>query len=229
VLRWRCVLAIGGLLVVLPTSAYARRAATFEQKSGIVAGFEQRTAHSDLSCYRVFISTADESWASLAFGALAPDESIEDFEARCPEAANGLAMMHRRGGSWGYEIDAGSDTSTCPLEPVPTRVALDLRACVRAYVYYGTSFLYRPRVLPVSAHAVLTRLRWRHWGRDAASAAATYDYVDAYAAFRVPVRVRASHLVWCGTKKVYERVRITPVTASHRDEVLRKGSGCGVE
>ena len=215
------LMVVVGLCALTAEAAYGARAPTAAEKTAILTAFG---SWSDESCYAIRVSTVDERWASVTFAAARDGESVVEYSERC-NPANGLAMMHLRSDGWKYETDAGTEMPACPLPGVPVEVGVDLDACLKAHVVYGTSFLYRPRTLPVSAHAVLTRLRWRNWGKETATATGVYDYADAHSKYRVRVRVRATRLGFCGERRTYRRVTIIPIEHAHRNEAIRRGNG----
>jgi hypothetical protein len=112
--------------VLLPAVALARRLANSHQHAAVVAA---AVAAHDINrpqgrCARVFISTANTSWASLDFPA-ATSGKPKDCLAL---SANGVSIFHFRRGKWHF-VTSGSSFLVCPPKGVPKSVAKDLRVC----------------------------------------------------------------------------------------------------
>jgi uncharacterized membrane protein len=101
-------------------AAGARRLAHGREKTAIVAAI--RRSHDigpsqTASCMRVYISTVNGNWATMQF---IPT-------GRCAsQAANGVAIVHRKHGRWKF-VTAGS-AFTCPIPGhIPSGVRRDLK------------------------------------------------------------------------------------------------------
>src|SRR5690348_15126870 len=114
----RLLLASALLVLALAGTALARRPATDAERAGMASalGFTPQ-------CVTAFVSTVDSS-----YGKLVPTNA-----SGCA-MADGFTVLRHVGGSW-VQAWAGSDYGACPIEGVPTRVALDLRACRKARAY----------------------------------------------------------------------------------------------
>jgi hypothetical protein len=214
----RCLLTLLALLAGLAfgerTTALADRPPSAEEASAILTDFG---ASSEPSCYDVRVSEVDPAWARVTFARALPDETPDEYLARC-NPSDGLTVRHNDSTSW-RSVTAGSDFYLCPIKGVPTDVALDLRICrrpERVLIPRGTSYVYRPRTLIQGAHGAYTHLRWHNWGKPSATATGVLEYEDAYTHFRARVRLRASARQQCRTRLVYLRLRVSGVRQHDR-------------
>jgi hypothetical protein len=74
----------------------------------------------------------------------------------------------------------------------------------------------RPRLLVYGPHAAIKNVRWRAWGEGVAYGRGTLDYSDFNDQFRTPVRVTASRIGRCGSKRTYRYVRVTLLNEGDR-------------
>jgi hypothetical protein len=122
----RGVLAVMCVVLLLPAVALARHLANKHQRTAVVnaAVAAHDINRSQGRCARVFISTANNSWASLDF----PAASTGKPQNCLAESANGISLFHLRGGRWRF-VTVGSSFHPCPPQGVPARVAHDLQVC----------------------------------------------------------------------------------------------------
>ena len=129
----------GLALSLVPGVAAAKRLADPEQKAAIVAALTSPKAQCfgsgsrrscgpaitrgiPLRCTRVYVSTVDSTWGS---------ESFLGGRSCLRWAANGIAIVRRVAGRWGF-VTSGSAFLRCPIRAanghgtVPNRVAKDL-------------------------------------------------------------------------------------------------------
>lgn len=107
------------LVALLAGTADARRPATKSEKRKIAEIF-----NAPPKCAKIFVSTVDEHWASYRFNAKKIDVSPCD-----QVAADGTAILRKRGGAWKF-VTAGSDFE-CPVPDTPPAVARDLQVRCR--------------------------------------------------------------------------------------------------
>jgi hypothetical protein len=206
-----CKLAAAGLcsaiLLAVPSPASASRPATAEEKAAVSAEYLASPA-----CSKVIVSERDPRYARWDFD---PIDETCDF----PGLDFGVA---RRDGTGWRDVGLESENDVCPTVPLPTEAGVELRACRRpsrhTYItnYLNGRALFKPRKLPHGAHSFLGPLRWRGWDSLVARARGVLDYSDRFATFKAPIRLRAYRVRFCGTRRVYTRLRLTFVRSADR-------------
>lgn len=101
----------------------------------------------------------------------------------------------------------------------------------RTYLLGLKGLRVKPTRLFHGAHSFLADVRWRRWGSTAARGRGVMVYDDAYLSLRAPIRLRASRVRLCGSKRTYQQARITFVRErDHRKYPALEGVrpyGCG--
>lgn len=196
------------LLLVMPATAGASRSATVEEAAAISAVYE-----TDPECSEIVVSERDSRYARWRF-------TVSD---ECEPLGDGFGIARRDdNGAWHDVYQASDPSDPCPVTPVPTEPGVELGACAKpsknAHIrnFATDRLVVKPRKLPHGAHSFLGRLRWRGWNRVVATASGVLDYEDRTASFKSKIRLRASRVRFCGTKRTYTRMSLTFVRAADR-------------
>jgi hypothetical protein len=210
-MNWNRGTALAILLVVFgaSTPASAARPATPAEKAVVSALYGTR-----VECSKVTVSTVDARFARWDF---APSET-------CEQTSNGFGIARQyTDGQWRDVYQASESSAACPTTPLPTKAGIELKACSKPSKHiYITNFASRrarvkPRTLPHGAHSFLGRLRWQGWDRSAARARGVLDYSDRFDTFKAPIRLRADRVAYCGSRRIYTRLKLRFVRGSdHR-------------
>ncbi len=170
------------VLGLLSTAARADRAATAAENAALAAALEVPA-----ECLESYVSTVDASWAS----------TYVVYDDDCPEG-DGVIMLHLVEGVWRNAYTGPAEQTPCPLDrAIPDTVARDLDLCFRPsskiYMpYWDDRLKYKPKTLPQGAHGLISKLKWRSWGKPVATGTGIFDYVDAYERFERPVKISLS-------------------------------------
>jgi len=193
--------AVAVLGAVAAAPASAERAATPAEKAAIAEVIGMAPG-----CIEARISTADESWA----------EMWATNEPACP-GADGAVILHGNVAD-GYENvleGSGFPWGLCPMEDVPTPVAIDLELCrdplAATFILRGGRYVEQPSVLPLPrvgkyAYGELRQARWRGWGRATATATGSLRLIN-----RNPLSgsIKVYGRKRCDTgRQIYTRARI---------------------
>lgn len=211
--RWiLAVLAVGSVVVVLPTAAQAARPATPTEAEQIASSLRL-----DVECVDATISTAPGSEAGYA-------RLGRPTASHCA-AGNGVRAISLRDGRWHAWFDmAYGDLQPCEDYGAPAAVGRDLGICsprLRRTEVIGLGGVFvKPRRLPQGAHGAYVNLRWSAWTRTQAVGRGVLDYSDRDMQFRVPVRVRLYRARICddGTR-LFTRRQITAVRKSDHKKI----------
>jgi hypothetical protein len=173
--RWALVLLVAGAVVgpapdaTADVAGAAKRRATETERAEIAAA-----AGVEPQCIDATISTVDPQWAVY----------LRTNIPSCPPA-DGFVVVRRGSDGWHEqfeEVVGVSGLSPCPIENVPTAVALDLALCRRPRSYIICWRRGRtPELRPHPARCIsfyggfvtsvnLVDLRWRGWGQPVARA-----------------------------------------------------------
>jgi hypothetical protein len=110
---------------LLPSLAFAHTRADASDAAAVRAAAVRahQLSKAQAACQVVTISTVNRSYASLSW----PPK----LSAACKRvAANGVVLMHKGAGGWGFVADGSS--FKCPIKGVPTKVGYDLKVCFKS-------------------------------------------------------------------------------------------------
>lgn len=211
-MRLLALVLIAGLVAgSLVASASAYRKATESERAAAAQAMGVPVECADI----VEVSEVDSAWVAF-FG--------EESQTCGPGAS---AVLRADGiGAFRYVTVAPERLDFCPLDKVPTPVAIDLELCVRVtartYVwdFAREQLKVKPHDLPQGAHGVFQRLRWSIWNRAAAKGRGVFTYGDAYESWKVPVRIRLFRPKLCATGVwLFTRRALTAVHRSDRHRI----------
>ncbi len=196
------------VVLLLPSTAAASRPATADEEAAISAIYETSP-----ECSEVVVSERDSRYARWRF----------TVSSDCEPLGDGFGIARRDdNGAWHDIYQASDPSDPCPVTPVPTAPGVELGACAKPSKnthirnFITDRLTVKPRKLPHGAHSFLGRLRWRGWNREVAKASGVLDYEDAYDSFKAKIRLRASRVRYCGTKRTYTRLSLTFVRSADR-------------
>jgi len=203
-------LVVAAMALIAAEPASASRKATEAERAAAAEAMGV-----PVECATVEVSEVDEAWASF-YG----DES------EACGAGDTAVLRADVTGRFQYVTVAPTELDFCPLQGVPTPVAVDLDLCLRTtartYVweYVRQHLKVKPRTLPQGAHGAFQRLRWSTWNRSTAKARGVFIYDDAYENWKVPVRIRLYRPRLCETGVwLFTRRKLTAVRRRDRDRI----------
>jgi hypothetical protein len=222
-MRGQVTFIVVALLAVLAPAALAARPATSEEQAAIAAALSLPP-----QCITARVSTVDETWSRADL----------TNTAGCP-MGDGLTVLRQQSGQWTSVHQGPADLEPCPVEPIPTRVAVDLRVCRRPRTYIlcwpgGRDTERELRRHPARCNSLgprdsfgtsvnLARLRWRGWGNSVARARGI-ERGFHHPLQRITVRVRAYRRKRCPDGDyLYTRLR---ATSRHGSLVVRYPRDC---
>lgn len=186
----------GALLLAAPTYAQASRPATQAEHEVIT-----RATGITPACALITFSTVDPSFAVQRLSSA----------GGCPGGNTYVVMQATAAGAYQASF-FGSGRERCPIEGIPTAVAVDLGICAqpppKVYLTIGKKFSERPSSLRLTKRRTITKLRWSKWGGTTAQARGSYRKSSKKRSVKVTVSLSGRETCSDG-RRIYTRIKIS--------------------